>query len=594
MIWQEKKQSFFRLRDTWNLWWHRDKLRSGEYVGWLTHLASEACGKSHDQWAPRNWLSLEEKRGKKCAAAVKEGCVRIWERHEPPLPHEREQNRTLYYTIAGLAGIMSVWREGTLRFSEISFDDACRATRYAFSELNGFPPWFEDLVSMQPAAVRSVLSECVSGEWNIPVDSEHNHLVLFDLAWTESGAGDLIKPLLLEQLAKCEPENFHVLRDALCILVAPPSAASAEIAMLAERHCLAAPVCKPSFPQWAALWLQADAMRAIDILETRLASATDPTQAMTSICANLSSHSGHRLPLLPTQSWLTPVAMRRFIPLVYSYIRREEDIDRLGGGSYTPTARDHAQEFRAGLLERLVATEHPDVESALQALLSEPLLLHLYDYMRHLLEKHRDQLADGRPWRTTDVRTFATEYERNPQTDTDLFRIGLHRLYDLKRWVELGEDSPRKEVNPKNKETGFRQWLQRRLNERARGRYIVPQEWEIDQGARPDLRLVIPDAAPVSLELKIADNWTLPQLLHGLEKQLVGTYLRDHSARYGIYVLALFERSHRWRPLNGGTWIYCEQLHDVLRNRAREILAERGDIAGLEVLLFHFSPSGRE
>lgn len=593
MIWRKMKQPYFRLRDAWNLWRHRGKMRSGEYVVWLANLASEACGESRDQWAPRDWLSLEKKRGKKCAAAVKEGCMRVWERHEPPLPHDREPNRTSYYTIAGLAGIMSAWREGTLRFSDVSFDDARRATRYALSELNGFPPWFDDLISTQPAAVRSVLAECVSGEWKTPVDSEHHHLVLYDLAWTESAAGDLIKPVLLEQLAKCEPENSHVLRDALCILVAPPSPASAEIAALAERRCLAVPVNAPSFPQWAALWLQADAMPAIGTLEARLASATDPTRAMASICANLGSRSGYRLPVLQTRSWLTPAALRRFIPLVYRYIRREDDIDRSGGGAYSPTARDDAQEFRGGLLERLVATGHPDVESALQGLLSEPLLSHLSDYMRHLLEKHRDQLADGRPWRAADVRTFATEYERDPQTDADLYRIGLHRLLDLKRWVEEGEDSPREEVNRDNNEAGFRRWLQPRLNERAKGRYVVPQEWEIDQGARPDLRLVIPDSAPVSLELKIADNWTIQQLLDGLEKQLVDTYLRDHRARYGIYVLALFERSHRWRPLNGGTLIDCEQMVSILSKRIQEILAARANIAGLEVVLIHFGPPGR-
>ena len=322
---------------------------------------------------------------------------------------------------------------------------------------------------------------------------------------------------------------------------------------LVERRSAAVPVCAPRFPQWVALWLQVDAMPDIDTLDSRLASATDPNWAMTSICANLGSRSGYRLPLLPKPSCLTPGALRRFIPLVYRNIRREEDIDRSGGGGYSPTARDDAQDFRGGLLERLVATGHPDVEAVLQALLSEPLLAHLSDYMRHLHEKHREQLADGRPWRAADVRTFATEYERNPQTDADLFRIGLHRLLDLKRWVETGEDSPREEVNRDNNEAGFRRWLQRPLNERARGRYVVPQEWEIDQGARPDLRLVIPDAAPVSLELKIADNGTLQQLLDGLVKQLAGTYLRDHGARYGIYVLALFDRYHRWRPLNGRT-----------------------------------------
>ena len=594
MAWREMKKPFLKLQDAWNLWRYRSRMCSGEFAGLLANLASEACGKSHGQRAPSDWSLLEKKRGAKCAAAVKEGCRRIWERYEPPLPHESKPNEgATYCTIAGLAGIMVAWQQGELRFAELSFDDACRATRYALRETNGFAPWFDDLVRAQPEAVRWVLTECVSGEWDIPADSEHYHLTIYDLAWTESAAGDLIKPVLMERLAEREPENPQVLQHALCVLVAPPSPPPVELAALAECRSAAIPVCAPSFAQWMALWLQADSASAIPALESRLASATDPSRAMMLICAQLGGHSGRRLALLPKPSWLASAAMRRFVPLVYRYIRREEDIDRSGGGGYSPTARDDAQEFRGGLLERLVATGEPEVGAVLQELLSDPLLLHLSDYMSHLLEKHREQLAEGRPWRAMDVRIFATDYEREPQSDADLFRIGLRRLRDLKRWVETGEDSPREEVNRDNNESGFRRWLQRRLNERAQGRYVVPQEWELDQGARPDLRLVIPDAAPVSLELKIADNWTLPELLDGLEKQLVGTYLCDHRVRYGIYVLALFKRDRKWEPFEEGSRIDCEQMLAVLRKRIEEILAVQADLAGLEVVLIHFSPPER-
>jgi len=590
MAWRAIKEPLREFRAKWNLWRYRGKMRSGEYVGWLVSLAEEACEESRNQWSPNDWSLLEKKRGAKCAAAVKEGCKRVWQRYDPPLPHERKPDGSVTNgTLAGLAGIKAAWEEGELNFAKLSFDDARRATHYALSELNGFTPWFDDLIQAHPDAVRSVLVDCVTGEWKIPADSGRHHFVLYDLAWTESAAGDLIKPMLWERLLDNEPQNFNVLRDALCVLVATPPPLSPAIADLAKQRSRAVPVCAPSFPQWMALWLQADASSAIDDLEMRLKSATDSTRVMMSICASLSDRSGHRLPFLPNPSWLSPAAMRQFIPLVYRYIRREDDIDRTGGGGYSPTARDDAQEFRGGLFQRLVATKHPDVGVVLQELLSEPLLLHLSDYVWHLLEKHREQLADGRPWRTRDIRVFAADYERDPQTDADLFRIGLRRLGDLKQWVETGEDSPRKEVHRDDHEAGFRDWLRRRLNETARGRYVVPPEWEI-VGGRPDLRLVIPDTAPVSLELKIADEWSLQELLDGLEKQLVGIYLRDHRARYGIYVLALFKGTRTWESLEASPRIDSEQMLAVLQSRAQEILATRVDIAGLEIVLLHFSP----
>jgi hypothetical protein len=591
MAWRKMRRTFHEFRYAWNLWRYREKMRSGEYVGLLANLVLEACGTSGDQWSPSNWSLLEKKRGAKCAAAVKEGCRRVWGRYEPPLPHERKLNGGVAYgTLAGLAGIKIAWQEGQLCFAELSLDDARRATRYALSEINGFTPWFNDLIRAQPEAVRSVLTDCISAEWEIPADSEHHHLVLYNLARTESAAGDLIKATLMERLADSEPKNVHVLREALCIVVVPPSPQSGALAALAERRSSAFPVCAPSFPSWMALWLQADASSAIDALELRLSSATDPYRVLASICANLSSSSGFRLPLLENPSWLKPAAMRRFIPLVYRYIRREDDIDRPAGVSYSPTERDDVQSFRGELLARLAAMGDPEVGAVLQEFLSEPLLSHLSDYIRHLLDKHRGELSEGRTWRARDVRDFATDYERDPQTDADLFKIALRRLFDLKQWVEVGEDSPREEVNPENNEAGFRRWLQRRLNEKSRDRYVIPQEWEIDGAVRPDLRLVIPNTAPVSLELKIADNWTLPELLDGLETQLVGTYLRDHRARYGIYVLALFNRARKWGPIEKGPRINSEQMLEVLRKRIEEILAVRVDIAGLDVVLIDFAP----
>ncbi len=135
MAWRTTMKPFFKLRDTWNLWRRRGKLRSGEYVRWLAGLASEACGKSRDQWSPSDWSLLERTRGAKCAAAVKEGCRRVWERYEPPLPHERKPNEGVTFsTLAGLAGIKVSWQEGELKFADLTFEDACRATRYALSE----------------------------------------------------------------------------------------------------------------------------------------------------------------------------------------------------------------------------------------------------------------------------------------------------------------------------------------------------------------------------------------------------------------------------------------------------------------------------
>ena len=101
-------------------------------------------------------------------------------------------------------------------------------------------------------------------------------------------------------------------------------------------------------------------------------------------------------------------------------------------------------------------------------------------------------------------------YETNPRTDSELFRIVLNRLTDIKDDVERSDNSLREEVPGDPEEYVLRRWLARKLNERSRHRYTIPQEEEIDQERRPDLRAENPRTPPVSIEIKWANRWTFP------------------------------------------------------------------------------------
>ncbi|WP_432240885.1 hypothetical protein [Herbaspirillum robiniae] len=56
---------------------------------------------------------------------------------------------------------------------------------------------------------------------------------------------------------------------------------------------------------------------------------------------------------------------------------------------------------------------------------------------------------------------------------------------------------------------------------------------------------------PVPTELKIADNWTGPQLFERLEGQLAGDYLRDDASSRGIYLLVYRGKVKRWQLPKG-------------------------------------------
>jgi hypothetical protein len=58
--------------------------------------------------------------------------------------------------------------------------------------MNGFAPWFPDLVTASPMAVKRVLTECILAEWEIAQNDTHTNFTLSNLAWTGGAANTLV------------------------------------------------------------------------------------------------------------------------------------------------------------------------------------------------------------------------------------------------------------------------------------------------------------------------------------------------------------------------------------------------------------------
>src|SRR5690606_21922444 len=79
------------------------------------------------------------------------------------------------------------------------------------------------------------------------------------------------------------------------------------------------------------------------------------------------------------------------------------------------------------------------------------------------------------------------------------------------------------------------------------GRYSIPQEEEFADAKRPDLRFHGTGFdGPVPVELKLADNWSGPDLFERLETQLCGDYLRDDRSNRGQFVLVYRGEKTGW------------------------------------------------
>ena len=599
-VWRRRVDRIRRIwrhvREQWTLLRHLRLLASGKPVGWLMTLADEASGKSGgSHWAPRDWLGLQRKRGRLIARAAKAGCKRAWRECIPLLPHEKPNPReTEFKTVIGLAGLQAEYEDGDWDSHRLSEKDARLAARYAVNELNGFPIWFTELAAHHPKAVGEVLGDCIRGEWQFSDDRQDVHEVLSDLTWHGQGLVHLARDAVLARLRDGDPPNISILESGLTVLATCYGEAFPELAQLAAERLKVLPLDSRRFVLWLAMWIQLDAGAAIRCLQRSERDDLGRAKVIEQLCSALGGRRIRRHPLVPDPDYLAPNHLRRLIPLVYLHVRPNEDLDRLGKGVYSPTSRDEAQDFRNGLLDRLAQSEASEADLALRELAEDPILARQRDWILHLIDRRAEEQADLPPWNPQDIRSFAKEYETEPKTDYELFRIVCRRLADIKHDVEKSDNSLREEVRVGDHEACLRRWFARKLSERSRRRYTVPQEEEIDQQQRPDIRIENPRTAPVAIELKWADRWSLAGLLERLENQLVGQYLRAHNARYGVFLLGTIGQKEYWQNPENQRRVAFADVLQLLAARAREIVSHRPDVADIAVVGIDFrDPRGK-
>jgi hypothetical protein len=486
--------------------------------------------------------------------------------------------------MVGLTGLQASADDGEMNFTDLSEKDSKLLARYALNELNGFPPWLLDLATVQQTAVAEVLCECAEGEWLFSKDRERSHEVLARLAWSGGPLASLVEPKLLQLLELRDAPNLLILRFVLIILLANKTLAPRLAALGGSRVTTASEVGAKIL--WLAVLLQTDAMAGVRHLADQLEVLPKEEDVLVRLCATLGAHHRERDLVISDPDYMRPVALRRLIPLVYQHIKLGEDVHHLG--AYTPTARDDAQQFRGTLLPMLAKHESVEATEALRELAEDPALANAREYVLRLLDQRLEREADLVPWGPDDLREFAKNHEADPKNDRELFSIATKRLLELKLQVEASENSLRDELHPDHTEAHLRRWLARKLNERSRQRYSVPQEEEIDRRERPDIRIENPKAGFVSVEVKWAHNWTLPQLLDGLEKQLLGQYLRAHNSRHGLYLLGLIGDRRHWENPGTKARLTFEEVVNIISERAESLIQANLRIFGLKVVGIDF------
>jgi hypothetical protein len=511
----------------------------------------------------KRWSRLEKDFGRWITSATKEGCIHFWKENKPSLPHERKSSNAIPNGLfVGLTGINLTFERRASQLPNFTREEALVAARYAVNELNRFPPWLISLSRTNPAEVQEVLKECIVGEWNYPKALGFTHDVLARLRWDEDGIRLLVAEDLAVLLSGERPENVEIERLAYSILLREHPNFSERLADIVRPKLSSA---NSSAPEGFVLF-QVSLQVCADVCLEALERLPVDSKVLEGLMEALDDVHDGAFQLVSKPDYARPENLYRLILLAYRHINPSNDVHHVG--HFTPSSRDRAERVRTNLLSRLADMDDPPTGRLLEQLVNKPELSFHKAWLVELIRRREIRLSDLTPWEPTDIETFRAQHESEPRRDIDLFRIIGSRLRDLQNSVERSDNSLRDELQEGCKESELRRWVARKLQDKARGRYTVPQESVIDQEERPDIRVENPTAGHVSIEVKWANRWTLEELLDGLEKQLVGKYLRSHDSKCGIYLVG-FIKEKTWKDPLTNQNLSFDQVVERLVNRAR-------------------------
>ena len=323
---------------------------------------------------------------------------------------------------------------------------------------------------------------------------------------------------------------------------------------------------------WLAAWMRIEADSAFLVLTAILNKTAEVNQATELSTKFIVALFGERRERTVSvhQDFINPEILSSLIKLMYKHIRVEDDIIRAGGRLFQLLRDIPGKASYLALLD--VAENQPD--EAMK--------------MRYTLHAKRriEEDAEMAPWQAGDIALFAEEAERAPQNHRELYDLAVSRLLDLKTDLEDGDASLAEILKAVKEERQHRIMIGGWLRERSFGRYSVPQEEELSDRKKPDIRIHGAGFdGPVPIELKIVDNnWSATKLVERLHNQLCGQYLRDIRSNCGIFMLVYRGVQKHWQHPETGKKLNFNALVQLLREETKEIISTDQKIESIKII----------
>ena len=596
---KQREQKEADNRRKWREWLqaHTDILRDTsiavdgsvwDATNYLMHKLQDKQDSSH-KWGESNWEDLSPEFGRDVAEAYRDGCMGYWRKYHPKIRSEgiENPNSTPYAVIVGLSGLEMEARHIPEWPSDLSEDEAKIACRYAVNELNGFPDWLPKLHSIFPDAVEAnILAEI---EWEFSqYDADANcHYVLDDVVWQGEWLNPKISGRIISFLKDYEPKHDDTVRKALEIVLAIPGLDQVAFVKIAKTKVLKVTSVNRQ-ALWLAAWMCVDAKGAFETLHTVLSKIADAKHATELSMLFIVALLGERRENIKRghQDYIQTETLLSLIKLMHSHIRSAEDINRAGTGTDSPSRRDNAQDARNRLFQLLCDIPGKPTYLAMMDLAQ----YHPDEKSRQWYSVHAKRRAEAdveaEPWQPGDIALFAEEAEKAPQNHRELYDIVIFRLLDLKADLEDGDNSFAEILVSVKDETKHRNVIGGWLRNCSSGRYSVPQEEELADAKRPDIRIHgVGFDGPVPIELKIVDNnWSGAKLVERLHNQLCGQYLRDVRSNCGIFMLVYRGKPKRWRHPKTRKNLDFYGLVQLLEEEAEKITTKDNKVESIKIV----------
>jgi hypothetical protein len=553
-----------KARASWKRFWKQiaenpDQAFSdpkADNTAWNLWQAMERSG-SNSRETGWNRRFIQEQFGQAVADRLRSTLMKMWRKDTPTLRSERPDDKKNTFLVRWQLGVTAIYAEAEdPQWAEkLTEQQAELAARFAPMQLNGFPPWLEQLVSVYPKAVDRILG---------------NELTL---ALREAGA-DTSATMFLQNIRHASPKVAEIflprikswLDDVTRIndisggdpILPRVSAAtelllhSADSALLDELERIAirsvSNLESPAAKVWLPVLMQVSPEKGVKALEDGLAAISPSPDGLAVNWFSLLFDRDHRGTEVDIRrKGFPPRLLLRLARLAFKHVRLVDDARH--EGAYSLGERDYAEQGRSAILNALFATTGSDGWAAKLKLAEDPLFRHIRDRVMAIARERAAEEVDNIVLTEANIVALDTTGEPPSLTRDDMFAVMCDRLDDIEDLL-LQDVSPRELWSGAGDERVMRRELARQLRNSANHMYTVDQESATADEKETDIRMRSASSNQQAvIELKIGEKpRSAKELQNTIKQQLVKKYMAAEECRAGCLVVTIASNKTWSRP----------------------------------------------